>query len=1184
MRLKSLQLIGFKSFVDKTEFNLEKGITCIVGPNGSGKSNIVDAIKWALGEMRPKSLRGEDMEDVVFNGSESRKPSGMAEVSLTFTADGKGMPAGYAEYDELMITRRIFRTGESEYFINKVPVRWRDIIDLFLDTGAGPRAYSIIEQGVVEKIIMAKPDERRLFFEEAAGISKYRLRKKEALADMEATQANLQRVEDVMAELRRQLNSLDRQAKKAEKYRELMKELRENEFKLLLLQYRKSREMLKKMEDELTQLKDRETALNSELSQLLAKYNETKIAIIDAEKRFNDANTAYFNIQSEIQKKDNEITLLKKDISNAETNKNTLILEKEKLEAERNRLQEENILRENTLRELKATLSVKELQEQSLLREYNELQEKSTRLKKEIEEIRNRIADSKAEEARLRNELVALEKDIDDRSRRVEKLDQEIMEIKQKIGTADAGFKRSIDTRNNMMKEIEILKESINRTIEELNKFRDEYTRRMDNLKNLREQLVDLKSRYTTQKEMIDGYEEFSRGVRVLMERQKSTGGISKFVTVADILSVDSRYTNALEAVLEEKLQYIITGEKELCFEALHYLKETKGGRATFILKRNIPESSAAEEEDKNPVDNNLIPLLNFVKCDNEYAPVVRFLLKNVYVVDDLKTVQELYGNDKRGLTFVTPDGDVFMQNGIVAGGSKEILEEGILKRREEIIAIEREIAAKEEELKTLEINCNTISEEIAELEASLNNNETILREKEIALLNVNNEIKSLGEDVENYTTSKDAKEAEKNILEHELKQFRSAHIEKMKMLQERENSSAELINSLATLDMENKNIDTKITELNNELMSFKAEIASLREKLKATETFCLNISKQITALEDRIVSRHKEIDTISEFLKSAEVKVGELEAQLKDHLSLVATLEEEVKKTRDNYNGLIESSTGMEKEIETKRALLEELKGQLTSLNISISEQKMTGEYLRSTAIDKCQKDPEEFKDTAITEVEEELENKINELQERLNGMGEINLVAAEEYRELSERYNFLNAQREDLMKSLNNLREAINKINRTSREKFIETFHAINAKFKEVFPKFFEGGRAELYLTDEHEVLESGIEIFAQPPGKKLQNISLLSGGEKALTGIALIFSFFLNKPSPFCILDEADAPLDEANLKRFLSMVKELNKDIQFIMITHNKLTMEIADALYGITMEEPGVSKVISVRLN
>ncbi len=666
------------------------------------------------------------------------------------------------------------------------------------------------------------------------------------------------------------------------------------------------------------------------------------------------------------------------------------------------------------------------------------------------------------------------------------------------------------------------------------------------------------------------------------MERQKTSGGEIKYKTVADILTIDEKYIKPLEAALGEKLQYIVAQDRSLCFEALRQLKESSGGRATFILSG---QSDLQSNNDINSVlDAGVKPMLELVKYDVSYERVIRFLLNDVFLVEDAKIAEELWRQDGNKRTFVTCDGDVFMPNGILSGGSNEVLEDGILKRREEITKMEAQIREEENTLLSLQKRIDSIQKEISQEENLLAQNESLLREKEISLLNTDNEIKSITEDIENYTRSINAKEAEKNMLEYELKQFYSAHTDRIKGLELNKQRTAELESVLKSADEEEKDIDVKIGRLSDELMRVKAEVASQIEKLKATELFCSSTEKRINEIAEKIANKNRELESISALQIECENKLKATELRLKEDMENIILVEEEVKKARNEYDGLIEKSAELEKVIGEKRKELEQTKDRLSSLNVSISEQRLASEFLRSSALDKCQKDLDEFTETEITDIPEELEAKVNDLQERINAMGEINLVAAEEYKELTERYNFLSTQRDDLLKSLNNLREAINRINKTSREKFIETFQAINAKFKEVFPKFFDGGRAELYLTNEHEVLESGIEVFAQPPGKKLQNISLLSGGEKALTGIALIFSFFLNKPSPFCILDEADAPLDEANLRRFLAMVKELNKEIQFIMITHNKLTMEMADSLYGITMEEAGVSKVISVKLN
>jgi len=440
MKLKGLELLGFKSFVDKTHFNLERGIICVVGPNGTGKSNIVDSMRWCMGEQRARMLRGEDMDDVVFTGSESRKPSGMAEVSITFTKNGGGLPAAYADYPEIMVTRRFFKTGESEYFINKVPVRWRDVIDLFLDTGIGTKAYSIIDQGMVEKIIMVKPDERRLLFEDAAGIMKYRLRKKEAIANMERTQQNLQRVDDIVREIKRQINSLDRQAKKAERFKAMREELRESEFKFLLLQWRRVHGEVSLQEKELSLLKEIEAAALSEISALSARIEETKISILEAEKKYNELNNKYFNLQSDIQQRDNELNMLRKDIKTSGADRERILLELSGLEQKQKELMER--LNYLGIEKAKIETSLGQWKEkvQLLDNEFGLLQNENNRLGKETEESRIVLTDLLSSKSNIKNELLSLQKDVDERAKRIDKLQSNNMELRQNFGTTEASL------------------------------------------------------------------------------------------------------------------------------------------------------------------------------------------------------------------------------------------------------------------------------------------------------------------------------------------------------------------------------------------------------------------------------------------------------------------------------------------------------------------------------------------------------------------------------------------------------------------------------------------------------------------------------------------------------------------------------------------------------------------------
>ncbi len=1185
MKLKSLEVFGFKSFVDRLHLVFPEGITVIVGPNGCGKSNIVDAILWAIGERSAKHLRGRLMEDVIFNGADGRKPLGMAEVSLTFLNDGEIAPRGYEQYSEITVTRRLYRSGESEYLINKVPCRLRDITDLFLDTGIGVNGYSIVEQGRIENLINANPEERRFLIEEAAGIAKFKERKRLALMKMEATEQNLLRVKDIISEVKRQINTLERQVKRAEEYKAIRKEIKDIEIRFALDEFVELSEKAESSKGYLKALKEREATISQEASKKEALVEALRVKALEGDDKLKVLQQEVFELGRKIQKLESEIGFLEKEKGGLHRQEASLIGEiRESL----------RILREMRRERKKIQLLRTDIEEE--IKEYEEIIEeweslfsdfKATYqdLEEQLENEKAKVIDIITRITSMKNRKSHLEERRDDLQKRISSQEHESCEVREELVRIEERLSMMEKTKEETHKFLLRLKQEKNEIEQCLVKLNESLQEKQKELSLLEDELRGHRSRYLSLKELQENFEGFERGVKsILLGKRSDDKRWEKVLGVlADIMEPDPNYEIPLEAVLGHGLQYMIVSDEEGALEAIDFLKKESQGRGSFV-PLNIKNKSDYKVDSKNNESNGPIPLSNFVHIKEGFSSITDFFIRGIGVVNTLEEALTYIKEDRGFDKIVTMGGEVVERSGIISGGS---FDQGlsILERRREIRELEKRIEEEGLRQQALLKEKDGLEKQISEGESLLENKREEIQSKEIELLHLERDIEGLKKEIsqvyqkldvlqfENLELRKEQQEVDKEINEILVKMDLEEAIKR-----ERE----EILNSMKKTVEE---VKEGTEELGSKITEKKVILATMEEKRKAFDNQISNISENIKSLYRNVI---KKIENIREVRKEIEELRGktigyekELEEDLKNH----RIKEESLIVQREKVEKLLNELKEFEASSRYERRELEEIRQKIHEEELKVSEFQMKILHLQESIRDRYGTLLSTATINNTSELpKEEMSKRLEELKKALESFGEVNLMALEEYQELKKRHDFLVEQQNDLEEAIDKLKKAISRINRTTTKRFLDTFYQVNEKFKEVFTRLFKGGQASLVLLEENEPSTTGVDIIAQPPGKKLQNINLLSGGEKALVATALLFALFMIKPTPFCLLDEVDAPLDDANINRFIDLVKEFSKKSQFIIITHNKNTMETANTLYGITMETPGVSKVVSVKLN
>lgn len=1182
MYLKKLDLIGFKSFADPTTVTFQSGITVIVGPNGCGKSNIVDAVLWVLGEQSTKALRSDKMEDVIFNGSESRKPISMSEVVLTVggvTPEQIGNQFG--EFEELSLCRRLFRSGDSEYLINRIPCRLRDIRDVLIDTGAGHKGHTIIEQGKVDQLLNASPKDRRGLIEETAGITKYNIRKAEAERKLDSTEQNLLRVRDIVSEVRRQIQGLDRQVKKTELYNSLRIKAQSLEAFLLVDEFQTIDTEFREVNKNIAGKQEEESSSMARLSSLDAEVQNAKTEVTQEEQVVAGLRQQTYDLQTQIQRQENRIELLNSQITSWEDHRNRLVQERGDFELARGKgIEEQGVIEQQkqsaaqTIEQLKGKIENKETEnrgvEESVTQGTGRHEANKTRLfdlLAEMTEAKNLSAASTSRHVEIlrsqeksQAELAGVLKDLIQAQISLEK-------DKTFLGQLETTVTETVGNEKRLSKEIEEHQAQLSALDQRLKVSREELTRQEARLASSKEQARTLMVAHESLHEKLQDHSD-------LLDRFSGV--------VADVMSVSREYEKAIEAAMGDRLQALIAEDHLTIRSALEHFKSRGTVRGVFIPRtlRMKPGFSGLS------VQEGIIgPAIRFVEARPGFENLVQAMLGGVIIVEDLEKALNLWSQQPIAEILVTLDGEVVYPSGMVVTGHSSNGEHGFLQTRRKIAEMELEVQQRRSQLDELEgerteqkARVDQLTSDHQEMVEKQHRGEidaTAQREKVVAL---DSEMSRLLQHQLILQNEAEQRTRELHDLEASIQQSRV----QIEGLEVRHNELQQLLSTdqeeLSRLEENRRTLSEELTQLKVEMTSFnerqdlyireeerlqKAQV-DLTEKIQERESESEGLVSRIeTARRDRKETEIA-ITTLAGGLSESEKALGEKTQVYTDHLNHIKELEEELSRVRGQW-GRVE----------------QELKG----LELRQTELKTKLDYTRVQLKTSYEKTPEDVLSTLGPESidRESTRTELKATQAKMDQIGPVNLAAPEEYRELEQRYEFLTTQESDLTRSIQDLQKAIQKINKTTRELFLSAYTALRAKFAEVFQKFFEGGQADLILEDEDNPLDSGVEIVAQPPGKRLRHISLLSGGEKALTAISLLFASFLIHPSPFCILDEIDAPLDEENTRRFLQTLTQMVDHSQFLVITHNKRTMEQANILYGVTMEEPGVSKLVSVKL-
>ncbi len=1181
MFLKRLELQGFKSFADKTVLEFMPGITAVIGPNGSGKSNISDSIRWVLGEQSMKSLRGNKSEDIIFAGTQNRKSLGFAEASIVIdNSDGK-LPI---EFAEVVVTRRIFRNGDSGYFINKTPCRLKDVLELFMDTGIGKDGYSIIGQGKIDEILSNKSEDRRNIFEEAAGIVKYRARKTESEKKLEQTKFNLLRINDILSEIEANIEPLKKQSDKAKKFLELRDELKSIEIGLFLYNIDNYKEQLKKQAEDIDIILSEQKEEESRLSVIQNLKENLKLELEEVITKIEETQNLGFESEKKIEQINSEINVAETKITNNIQNRETYLKEIEELNKRNTEIKEEKDNRISKKDNLLANREkfAKELEEKE--KTLNEISSKFSDEEKKIEEKKKQVEQNTEVKYENREKINTIEINNDNLSKRGKTVQNEITDTISKLDEKRMIKSELLKTFN----EKEAKRNECEKRLNEIKTKKDEANTKILNYENkINDLSTELRVKDSKQKflsEMEKEKEGYSRAVKALLLECEKDSKLNKGVkgVLANIITVPTEYQIAIETVLGQTLQNIVTETEEDAKKLIEYLRKNNLGRASFL-----PIASVKGKKVDRLIKNNLQGVIgianDLVKADKEYEGIILNLLGRTVVVENMDTAIILARQNSYGFRIVTLKGDIINPSGAISGGSIAQKTSSIIGRTSQIKELEKEIEKLKQEIEKVSKEKEKYEESIEDLLEEITSIEQSSQEIQIEYATEKQRIESLEESILNLETrleslKTESKQIEQTILENE-KQKSTIKEKTMELEKEIEAISGE-IQAFAEKDKENQKY---IDDLNFEITNLKISLSSFDESSNSMQEILERIETELQANTSKIESKQEQSKQVleeNEKLKKTIENLKQSIEQIKQEVSLSSETVEKLKQEKIEKNNSI---TKTETEIEEKYRIIEEIKNQANKLEVKKSKIDVELEQI----INKMWEDYEITPNTAgeykkPNDIAETTKN-VKNLREKIKELGSINIDSIEEYKQTKERYDYMCEQRLDLENSSNKLKKVIQDMTKIMKEQFEAQFKTINKNFGEVFKELFGGGKAELRLTDEEDILNCGIEIEVQPPGKKLQNMSLLSGGERAFTAIALLFAILKINPAPFCVLDEIEAALDDVNVYRFADYLKKFTQDTQFLVITHRKGTMEASDTVYGITMEESGISKLLSMKL-
>ncbi len=1176
--LEKIILDGFKSFADKTDFSFNQQITAIVGPNGCGKSNVVDALKWVLGEQSTKSLRSGQMADVIFNGSAARKPMGMAEVNLHFSqASLLGL-----EQDELVISRRLYRSGESEYLINNKVCRLRDIRELFMDTGIGVRAYSIIEQGQIAQLLTASKVDRRVIFEEAAGISKYKAQKKETLRKLERTEQNLLRLADIVGEVQKQLRSIKLQAGKARSYLQYSQRLKELRVSFSLAQYHQIKTESDEKDKILNDLQSQFASVAAQVADKDARVSSLATEIIEKENEINRCDNALVSITSKIEQQQQRIEFLHKRIEELQGRCSTEQQQSERLKRQVADFEDQLKQCETRAEQIEKTISDKSAQLEKLGQDIRSINISCGELETELGDEKSGVIDIVRRTAQLHNEIQSItvyRNNLHGQKDRLSgKASQSKQQLEQLLG-AKAQNQARLGDINRVIAELGAKLEDKRQQIKNIDQDAAQVN---EQLARAREQRSAVQSETAVLADMESKQQGINKAVREILnlaaERRKTfIKGI-----VADVIRAQAEYAAAIEAALEGKTDAVIISDTNLLINDKEILNQSQGRVKFICIDRTEP---FADSQNFSQTGGTCGRAVEFVSFDCQYAPLAWNLLGKTIIVESIEKALELAHFCAQGYSFVTTAGDIINSDGSISTGpiGKAV---GLISRKSRLAQLKQELEDISANIKRLEEKLDNDVRQNEHLERLCKDFRTSVYEANTEKTNITSDLNVIEQNIKRLTDEQPVLAGEIQQLEKQISETVQNEYASKQQLAELEAVNVQRTEQIEQLEKMLAEKKTLLQQSTVELTELKVALGQACEQKKATAQQAVSLENQIQGAKTALVSAQNNITACSEQIQQSHRDILNIEAQISELFAQKETTYNQSIALHEQVEQMLGQRKELEEALKLKRQEQSQLDEQIHQIKLQLSQLEVKSADLVQHVAEELQMDlTVEYENYKAEEINwDSVRDEIADLRGKIERLGNVNIDAIEQQEELEKRNDFLTGQIEDLNESKNQLQQLISRLNKESIGKFAMTFEQIRINFQEVFRKLFGGGRADILLEQPEDVLESGIEIMARPPGKETRSISLLSGGEKSMTAIALLFAIFKTKPSPFCFLDEVDAALDEANNERFNLIVQEFRKNSQFIIITHAKRTMSIADLLVGITMQQKGVSKKISVKFD
>lgn len=1187
MKFKKLEIYGFKSFADKLEVKFEEGVTGIVGPNGCGKSNVADSIRWVMGEQSAKSMRGSSMQDVIFNGTESRKPQSFSEVSLYFDNTEKIFPV---DFDEVVLSRKLYRSGDSEYAINKNPCRLKDLVDILRDSGLGKESYCVIGQGKIDSLLSAKPEERRSVFEEAAGISKFKSRKIEATKKLEKTQENLTRLCDIISELERQLGPLAKQAENAKKFLEFRDRLKELELNIYVYQYDYASENKAKIREKLEAIEEELALKTKDFEKAVEEFNLSSQKIRELDKTIEEFRDELLFLTVGMEKKSGEAKLIKEKLSNLSQSADKIKID----------IDQDQVLSEN----LREALSERNTSLQKLEHVIEELERQAEKINAEYLDVADRILQgekvAEEHEGEIYNTLDKLG-DVKSNLSSIKTEKSALMEKKQEVLTRSSEVSQKINELGSELESHKLAFDELQNTLGEHNATKRELTEKaqdyLDRNNQIIKELDDLKVDYHTKlsrarvlQEMQEENEGFIISVKRLLEQAKTNSTLGGMIVgvVAKLMKVPEKLETAIEMALGASVQNVVTNNEEDAKYIVNYLKQNRYGRATFLPIQSVKERFVPDFVKSKLNFKGVLGIASeLISFDSKLAPVFNHLLGGTVIVDNLDNAVALAKATSYSTKIVTLDGDIINPQGSITGGSKKDVATNLIGREREIEDLKKALETQKNDVKVLLEKQQTLKEQIEENNEAIENINQLIHETEVLSIKENDEIFRIEDSISEL-------ERESRQLEFSVQTI----LDRLELLE----------NALAKASDEEQAMHDKKAEVSETKRIENSRFDVLR---KQRET----LYDTLTELKVKLASSTQEKTSLIADKERIETSIAESNYRMRENKLELQKILTDIAQLNDEFDAMTEESGykgNMQQlqDVRDKLANLDTFKVQLQQEMNNADQLKMalSGEIQRASE----KKTKEEMNlakiDTDIEAMQERVWEEYNmtyssavdakltdfdltaglaesaKIKKQIASLGYVNVGAIEEIKDVSARYDELSSQKDDLKTAESDLLKIIKELTTEMEGRFKNQFDQINTNFQKTFRELFGGGRAELTLEDDTNLLECGINIIAEPPGKKLQSITLLSGGERALTAVAILFAILKLRPMPFCVLDEIEAALDDSNVERFAKYLKNFSKDTQFIVITHRKPTMELADSLYGVTMEEKGVSKIVSVKLS